>query len=811
LDIVFKYNTFAAQTVALTHNYYTIKVMKQTILSILALVLCASAQAGVEVQQVGGWYESGYVKWSAVSGATDYNVYVKASTATDWTQLDKELVRQYPSYYRADAVGLAAGEYQFKVVPVGASGEMSSDVTETSAFTATAHDRSGFAHVGMSGGIGAYKNDGTLKDGAKVIYVWADNAKTVSTVVKTGSSATTTATGLQNIIYLYQKGYDTTPLDIRVIGTIKADDMDSFGSSSEGLQIKGKNSYSEMPITIEGIGEDAGFHGFGVLIRNCKSTEIRNMAIMWFMDDALSLDTDNSNIWIHNNDFFYGQPGSDSDQAKGDGTVDMKAETMNVTLSYNHFFDSGKSSLGGMKGETTSCWHTYHHNWFDHSDSRHPRVRTQFYHVYNNYYDGISKYGVGVTTGGAAFVENNYFRNCKYPMLISKQGTDAEGSGTFSGEDGGVIKAYNNEIINPRKVQYYDGSQTNGKWDAVLVTARDEAVTATAYSGGTSYNSEADAAARTTYIENKMDAPADVPAIVRGSMGAGRMNHGDFQWTFKNSAQDENYGVISALKTAIQNYQSTLVGFADGTAISNGGATETVNGGDGVGMDQAENDAYVPTWAGGSGEGGGGSTPSADSEAYIATDNGDGTYDYFWFNADNEAAVNAYIESGVITLDESSKFQTTSNVAGSDGTVYSDKVGSLQLAKGTGTCTFYCPDGITSVKYYLARTGGFKGSILGSDDGVNFTEIETYEAKKGVLEVDVTVSNNYKYVQLTNTATGSLHVQGVIVMKVQGESGIKEVKADRVKNGKVYDLQGRKADARQKGMRIVGGKVVMER
>ena len=168
----------------------------------------------------------------------------------------------------------------------------------------------------------------------------------------------------------------------------------------------------------------------------------------------------------------------------------------------------------------------------------------------------MSKYGVGVTTGGSSFVEANYFRNCKYPMLISKQGTDAEGDGTFSGEPGGVIKAYNNKMDNPRKIQYYTEGQTNGKWDAVKVSDRDATVTATAYAGGTSYNNEADQQARTTYVENKMDNPADVKAIVKGAYGAGRMQHGDFKWSFKNAAQDENYGVVAELKTALQNYLS---------------------------------------------------------------------------------------------------------------------------------------------------------------------------------------------------------------------------------------------------------------
>ncbi len=73
-------------------------IMKKFFLSFLATALIANAEAGVEVQQVGGWFESGYVTWTGVSGATDYNVYVKAGEGGDWTQLDKELVRQYPSY-----------------------------------------------------------------------------------------------------------------------------------------------------------------------------------------------------------------------------------------------------------------------------------------------------------------------------------------------------------------------------------------------------------------------------------------------------------------------------------------------------------------------------------------------------------------------------------------------------------------------------------------------------------------------------------------------------------------------------------------
>ena len=235
---------------------------------------------------------------------------------------------------------------------------------------------------------------------------------------------------------------------------IKDTDMDAL-LSNEGLQIKGKNNSVEMNITIEGIGEDATINGFGFLLRNAVNVELRNFGILNFMDDGVSLDTDNKYCWIHNLDLFYGQAGGDSDQAKGDGTIDIKGDSQYITVSSNHFFDSGKSSLCGMTSESGPNYISYNNNWFDHCDSRMPRIRTMSVHVWNNYFDGISKYGVGATSGSNVFVESNYFRATKCPMLISKQGSDisSDPKGTFSGEDGGMIKSFGN--IMTEKTQYY--------------------------------------------------------------------------------------------------------------------------------------------------------------------------------------------------------------------------------------------------------------------------------------------------------------------------------------------------------------------
>ena len=721
---------------------------------IAVLGIVSSKAAPVSISSQGGWFESAYVTWQKTAGQK-YNVYVSPAASDSWTKLDDELVREYPDYGRADALGLAVGSYRFKVVPVSSGSEVAADAAVSDAVSVVAHDRSGFAHVGMSGGIGAYKNDGTLKAGAKVLYVWADNAKTVSLDVVTSSKGSTTkGTGLQDIIYLYQKGYDTTPLAIRIIGTIKADDMDRFDSSAEGLQVKGKGAYSEMPITIEGVGNDAAIWGFGILVHGCKGTEFRNFAIMLCMDDALSLDTDNSNVWIHNMDFFYGQPGGDSDQAKGDGALDIKKRSKNITISYNHFIDCGKTSLGGMKSETTDYWISYHHNWFDHSDSRHPRIRTAFYHVYNNYFDGVSKYGVGVTYGGSAFVENNYFRNCKYPMLSSKQGTDAEGSGTFSGENGGVIKAYNNKIDNPRKLQYWNSdAQSTGAWDAVLASSRDASVSATAYTGGTGYNNAADLAARTTYIENKMDEPDQVKAIVKGSYGAGRLQHGDFHWTFNNSLQDANYGVISGLKSALQSYRSTLKGFF-GQSVSNGGATNTVDAGDGKGISDDVNDAYVPEW----GSGGGSGTITA-GEYVIGS-----SKEYFWFNEANTEAYNAYIADG--TLITNGTFEPKREVVKSDGTTYcSDYIGAVRLAQNQYLAVYY-PDGIGTAFFYVSATGTQEWKMEISDDGTTWTTAGTASGNSGAHPTcAVSGTDGTKYVRIVNTYDGTRDLQGVKVAK----------------------------------------------
>lgn len=523
----------------------------------------------IQIIEAKGWQESAYLKWAPFEGASSYNVYV------DDKKIDAQLVRQYKSYYRADVLGLKEGTYSVKVVPVNADGKEIAGANTASNLVVKSYNREGFAHFKYAG-VGAYNNDGTLKAGAKVLYITAKTAKTVSTTVNTGKQET--ITGLQSIIDAYSKGKDTTPIAFRIIGKVNLSDLDHISSSAEGLQVKGKGAHSVMNMTFEGVGDDATVYGFGFLLRNTKSVEFRNFAIMHCLDDAMSLDTNNSHVWIHNMDLFYGKKGSAADQAKGDGTVDIKGDSKYVTVAYNRFWDNGKASMCGMKSETGENWITYHHNWFDHSDSRMARVRTMSVHMYNNYYQHCDVYGIGATSGSSIFMESNYFDAVKRPIMSSLQGTDAKGDGTFSSEKGGLIKAYGNVFTNkPDNFSYIPYAENNTSFDAYEVSDPSEQVPASVKTlvGGTSYNNfDTDPSLMYAYAADKAE---DVPSIVEGFYGAGRLNHGDIDFVIPDETVVTNghQQPWPALASILDAYTSGVVKvFGESNATGEGGSTE---------------------------------------------------------------------------------------------------------------------------------------------------------------------------------------------------------------------------------------------
>lgn len=546
----------------------------------------------VTITQSTGWMECAYVKWTPVPGADSYKVYYSGGSVSN-VPIDTQLVRNYGSYYRADVLGLAAGTYTIKVAPVTAGIE--GVATSSDPIDVTTHDKSGFAHEG--GHVpGAYNLDGTLKTNAVVIYVTPNNKNTVSLAV-TGA-VTNPCVGLQTILDGFKRGLDNRPLCIRFIGKIT-----DFNYLLNGDIVVENNNLNTGSITLEGVGSDAVAYGWGIRIKNASNIEVKNLGFMLTdaaEGDNIGIQQNNDHIWVHNCDMFYGAAGSAADQAKGDGALDCKKSTF-VTNSYNHFWDNGKCNLLGLSENTTSgLYATYHHNWFDHSDSRHPRVRFYSAHVYNNYFDGNSKYGVGSTMGSSLFVEGNYFRNCKYPMLTSLQGTDIfNGSvGTFSGEDGGTIKAYNNTIIGQTRFVVYDPVSFPVQFDAFQAVTRSELIPAsiTSLQGNNSYsNFDTDPNLYVNSIQ------VDDPTTAKNKViqYAGRVSGGDFIWAFNDAVDDSSYAVNAPLLAALNGYTSSLVSIQGDTPSADSTHTLTIpNNNDQIVSSGSAITDMVFTWGG---------------------------------------------------------------------------------------------------------------------------------------------------------------------------------------------------------------------
>jgi pectate lyase len=185
--------------------------------------------------------------------------------------------------------------------------------------------------------------------------------------------------------------------------------------------------------------------GCGLNVNGDRNVIIRNITFRDWNDDAVNVQTSATNIWIDHNTFSHGH----------DGAVDIKRGSDFVTVSWNRVYNHDKSMLLGHSDDngaqdTGHLRVTYHHNWFDASTQRHPRVRFgNPVHVYNNYYRNNSGYGVASTEGAGVLVENNSFEGVKDPYHL---GEADSGPGTLvargnllvnsgAGQTGGSVKA----------------------------------------------------------------------------------------------------------------------------------------------------------------------------------------------------------------------------------------------------------------------------------------------------------------------------------------------------------------------------------
>jgi pectate lyase len=176
--------------------------------------------------------------------------------------------------------------------------------------------------------------------------------------------------------------------------------------------------------TIIGLGDKAVITGGGLNIGGPTSSAIepppgggvhnviiRNLTFTDFPDDGINIQSFAHHIWIDHNEFLTGF----------DGGVDIKRGADFVTVSWNHFRGYDKVMLLGHDDKNAlqdvgRLRVSYHHNWFNGSVQRHPRVRFgEPVHVFNNYYLNVMGYGVASQMNAGVVVEGNYFENVKRP------------------------------------------------------------------------------------------------------------------------------------------------------------------------------------------------------------------------------------------------------------------------------------------------------------------------------------------------------------------------------------------------------------
>ncbi|GLY92825.1 right-handed parallel beta-helix repeat-containing protein [Actinoplanes sp. NBRC 103695] len=228
-----------------------------------------------------------------------------------------------------------------------------------------------------------------------------------------GSASATTVTSASALTSALGS---TSAAVIRVSGTISCSGM---------LRVRSNK-------TIVG-NSGATIAGCGLNVNGDRNVIIRNLNFRNWNDDAINVQESATNIWIDHNSFSNGY----------DGAVDVKRGSDFVTVSWNRVFSHDKSMLLGHSDDNGSQDRghlrvTYHHNYFDGSTQRHPRVRFgNPVHVYNNYYRSNSGYGVASTEGAGVLVEANSFEGVSDPFHLGE------------GDSGpGTLVARNNLLVN---------------------------------------------------------------------------------------------------------------------------------------------------------------------------------------------------------------------------------------------------------------------------------------------------------------------------------------------------------------------------
>lgn len=210
------------------------------------------------------------------------------------------------------------------------------------------------------------------------------------------------------------------PLTIWVNGTITLQNAKDTRIDIKDIQ----------DVSIIGLGTQGEMAGIGFNIVRARNIIIRNLRIhhvranMNAPGDGISIEGPASHIWIDHNELYNSLTVDDTsltlDQVKDyyDGLIDAKGDAKHITISFNKFHNSWKTSLvGSSDSDNYERTLTYHHNHWYNVNSRLPLFRFGKGHIYNNFYDGAVESGINSRMGAVIRVEQNHFANMKNPVM----------------------------------------------------------------------------------------------------------------------------------------------------------------------------------------------------------------------------------------------------------------------------------------------------------------------------------------------------------------------------------------------------------
>lgn len=300
-----------------------------------------------------------------------------------------------------------------------------------------------------------------------------------------------------------EKAGDHTPVTIWLSGTFGPEDGRDFSEAHPWFDVKDVSNlsfYGTDSFVMDRIGIFC-VRANNIIIRNInfRQPKANNGA------DAVSMQ-ECEGVWVDHCTF------TSLNQTKDyeDGSTDITHGSKNVTVSWNHYILTQKSCLVGHSNSQTTDTEitaTFHHNWFDQSSSRHPRVRFGKVHVYNNLFDGNTTYGVGSAYGAKVLVEYNYFDGVQLPTDICTYPAKESNESNLQGSVAGYLYATQDVLVNRPEKAKDPYPLTNVKYKSY----QGETITPLTY---------ADFKPAYDYIVTPAE---DVPTVVKGGAGYGKL------------------------------------------------------------------------------------------------------------------------------------------------------------------------------------------------------------------------------------------------------------------------------------------------